>query len=169
MENFIDKFGLIIYYIIMTFGFVSYYSFKYHINLSRIGVIGVRYDIPNRGKKFWIILVAAIIFMITVPTALFGKSWSYDWIRIISQIILVSMILYRYMVVGIFLGDLAVYLFDDIIYWTNISEYKWHFNKNTATLELISKDNKIKKIGFPSYLQNEIDTQIKKYLKIPNN
>lgn len=164
MENFLEKFGFIVYYLVVTFFFLIYYSSKYNINLSRIGNISDRFDIANRGRKFWIILIVAIIFLMSIPSLIFSTTFEYDWVRIISQIILIAIIMYRYVVVGIFFGDLGMYLFDDIIFWENVSAYELLDRKNNVLLILKDKDNIIKTIDFPAYLKPNIDSILGKYI-----
>ena len=166
MDSFLEKFGFILYYIVVTFFFLIYYSSKYNINLSRIGNISDRFDIANRGRKFWVILILAIILLMSIPSIIFSTTFEYDWVRIISQIILIAIIMYRYVVVGIFFGDLGMYLFDEIIFWENLTSYELKDRKNNVVLELKFKDNKSKIIDFPAYLKNNIDEILKKYINI---
>lgn len=164
MDNFFEKFGFILYYVVVTFFFLIYYSSKYNINLSRIGNIAERFDIANRGRKFWVVLIVAIIFLMSIPSIVFSSNFQYDWVRIVSQIILIAIIMYRYVIVGIFFGDLGMYLFDDVIYWENVKSYSIIENKNNIRLSFEFNDNKIKVIDFPFYLKSNIENILAKYI-----
>lgn len=164
MDLFFEKFGFIIYYIAITFFFLIYYSSKYNINLSRIGNISDRFDIANRGRKFWLVLIAAIILLMSIPSIIFSSDFEYDWVRIVSQIILIAIIMYRYVVVGIFFGDLGMYLFDDIIFWEHVKSYSLEESKNNIRLSFEFKDHKSKIIDFPIYLKANLKNILKKYV-----
>ncbi len=164
MSPFFEKFGFILYYIIVTFFFWTYYSSKYNINLSRIGNINNRFDIPNKGRKFWFVVLVAIVLLMSIPSLIFTSSFNYDWVRIVSQVILISMILYRYAFIGVFFGDQGFYLFDDIIFWDNVKSFSWLRNSTSVLLIINLKSGKTKKINFPKFLETNVDDIFKKYI-----
>ena len=94
MEHFFEKFGFVLYYTVVTSLFLLYYSSKYNINLSRIGKITDRFDIANKGKKFWLVEIIAIILLMSIPSMFFSSRFEYDWVRVTSQVILICIIIY---------------------------------------------------------------------------
>lgn len=165
MNLFWEKFGFVIYYLFVTFIFLYYYSSKYNINLSRIGKIIIRFDITNKGKKIWVILLLAVIFLMSLPSLLFEITFEYDWVRILSQIILISIILYRYTFIGLFFGSIGFYQFDDLVIWSEIKNYNFIPQKKSLKVEITLKNDKFKIFSFPIYLREQIETFFERYIK----
>ncbi len=166
MDTFIEKFGFILYYVVISSVFLIYYSSKYKINISNLGLIKKRFDIINRGKKFWLVVLIAIILLMSLPSILFPATFEYDWIRIVSQVILIAIILFRYMIVAIYFGDYGMYLFDDLIYWDNVNKYTLEEHKDYIRLVFYLNDNRTKRIDFPLYLKKDIEMIIHENLKL---